>query len=394
MLTQSLIKGYGQKRISPRCLTKVDIKKAFDSLQWEFIRKMLQLFNFPLQFQTWIMGYDLMLFVRGDVPSVISVTESLASFAKMSGLHANPEKTNIYMGGIRSNIKQAILNNTGYTEGEFPFRYLGIPLNEGKLNKAMFADLLNKVQKALHHWSNYKLSYAGKISLINSVILGLEQFWCSTLLIPKGVVKFITKYCRNFLWIAEEGHIKLILKSWASCCNPYQEGGFNINEIALGLIGISLIISSQEIFGLWGQRVIILRVEEAFLKLGMSYWTLQGNKLKLRLLYDKFRCMGRLASWATAVWTHAVIPKHSVFAVLAMQQRLATIDQLQKRNILMGVLDWMNLTGRTMCFSKELHWITARKHSRHWKVKWFVSCLSAVVYSLWEEWNLRIFQDL
>ncbi|XP_074278597.1 uncharacterized protein LOC141602190 [Silene latifolia] len=32
MLTQSLIKGYGHRGISPRCMIKVDIKKAFDSL--------------------------------------------------------------------------------------------------------------------------------------------------------------------------------------------------------------------------------------------------------------------------------------------------------------------------------------------------------------------------
>ncbi|XP_074305793.1 uncharacterized protein LOC141641014 [Silene latifolia] len=136
-----------------------------------------------------------------------------------------------------------------------------------------------------------------------------------------------------------------------------------------------------------------------------------------------FMCRGRFASWARTVWTREVLPKHSVFTGLAMQQRLATVDQLQRRHILIvnrcvlckeecethqhlffkcrfsasvwqGILAWMNLTGRTMNLRKELHWIVARRHSRHWKAKWFVSCLSAVVYSLWEERNLRTFQDL
>ncbi|XP_074277919.1 secreted RxLR effector protein 78-like [Silene latifolia] len=56
MLTQSLVKGYGQRGISPRCLIKVDIKKAFDSLQWEFIDKMFQYYNFPQKFKNWILG--------------------------------------------------------------------------------------------------------------------------------------------------------------------------------------------------------------------------------------------------------------------------------------------------------------------------------------------------
>ncbi|KAK9705545.1 hypothetical protein RND81_07G065200 [Saponaria officinalis] len=47
MLSQSLIKSYDQKFLTPRCLIKVDIRKAFDSLQWEFIRNMLIALNFP-----------------------------------------------------------------------------------------------------------------------------------------------------------------------------------------------------------------------------------------------------------------------------------------------------------------------------------------------------------
>ncbi|XP_074266185.1 uncharacterized protein LOC141588652 [Silene latifolia] len=150
---------------------------------------------------------------------------------------------------------------------------------------------------------------------------------------------------------------------------------------------------------------------------------MQQNKLKLHLLYDKFRCKGRIVSWARIIWTRVVLPKHSVFTMLAMQQRLATVDQLQRRHIMLvnrcvlckkqcethqhlffkcrfsasvwqGILAWMNVTDRTMNLKKELHWIVARRHSRHWKAKWFVSCLSAVVYSLWEERNLRIFQGL
>ncbi|XP_074305770.1 uncharacterized protein LOC141640991 [Silene latifolia] len=171
MLTQSLVKGYGQQGVSPRCLIKVDIRKAFDSLQWNFIQQMLKHFNFPPQFQKWVMdcitstwfslkiksdtvGFfkgecglrqgdplspflfvmsmeilyrllrrihskpqvsyhpkcgrlglnhlifedDLMLFVRGDVPSVKAATQTLEEFAQLSGLYANPDKTNIYMG--------------------------------------------------------------------------------------------------------------------------------------------------------------------------------------------------------------------------------------------------------------------------------------------------------
>ncbi|XP_074288545.1 uncharacterized protein LOC141613701 [Silene latifolia] len=56
MMSQNLIKGYNQSLISTRCLIKVDIRKAFNSLQWEFIRQMLHGLGSPSQFFKWTMG--------------------------------------------------------------------------------------------------------------------------------------------------------------------------------------------------------------------------------------------------------------------------------------------------------------------------------------------------
>lgn len=37
LLSRELIKGYGRKDISPRCLFKIDIQKAYDTLEWSFL---------------------------------------------------------------------------------------------------------------------------------------------------------------------------------------------------------------------------------------------------------------------------------------------------------------------------------------------------------------------
>ncbi|XP_074291153.1 uncharacterized protein LOC141617924 [Silene latifolia] len=206
-------------------------------------------------------------------------------------------------------------------------RYLGVPLNEGKLNNPIFADLLNKIQNALNHWATHRLSYAGKISLINTVIFRFEQYWCATLLIPKGVIKLITKFCINFLWNSGEGTRKLIMKSWASCCFPYKEGGFNIKEIltwnkSILCKWIWAIDNKSE--STWSQCDLIYNIKAT------GFWTMQikphhseswrgilyvrnelitrardienartilnscvkARKLKLHLLYDQFREKG------------------------------------------------------------------------------------------------------
>ncbi|GFS30405.1 hypothetical protein Acr_00g0011750 [Actinidia rufa] len=54
-LVQKLLKRYSWSKISPRCILKVDFRKAFDSLNWIFIKDVLIGLGFPNLFVEWIM---------------------------------------------------------------------------------------------------------------------------------------------------------------------------------------------------------------------------------------------------------------------------------------------------------------------------------------------------
>ncbi|KAL0362364.1 UNVERIFIED_CONTAM: hypothetical protein Scaly_1191600 [Sesamum calycinum] len=54
LLTQELLAGYNQAKLPPRCTLKVDIQKAYDSVEWDFLLEVLKLFNFPPRFIGWI----------------------------------------------------------------------------------------------------------------------------------------------------------------------------------------------------------------------------------------------------------------------------------------------------------------------------------------------------
>lgn len=54
LLAQELLYGYNQNRLPPRCVMKIDIRKAYDTVEWDFLFAALDLFGFPSRFIGWI----------------------------------------------------------------------------------------------------------------------------------------------------------------------------------------------------------------------------------------------------------------------------------------------------------------------------------------------------
>jgi len=73
-------------------------------------------------------------------------------------------------------VKQAILSGTGFSEGDFPFRYLGVPLSPHRLLASQYSPLLHKLTSAIQGWVGKHLSYAGRLELIKLVLHGMVQF--------------------------------------------------------------------------------------------------------------------------------------------------------------------------------------------------------------------------
>ncbi|XP_074271397.1 uncharacterized protein LOC141595333 [Silene latifolia] len=304
MLAHELVSKYGRAHLTPRYLLKVDIRKAFDSMNWGFLKDSLTLLKFPPQFIQWIMacitsphysllingevhGFfpgkcglrqgdplspylfvicmevlsrllrrlpravsfsyhpkcvhlnlthlvfadDLLVCTRGDLPSVAAVAKCLDQFSQLSGLHANPSKTDLYLGGITDEVRDLILTATVFSLGSFPFRYLGLPLFNARITQGMYQPLLDKIKGRVMHWANASLSYAGKTLLVNSVIFGLNNFWGASVFLPKGIAKRITKICKDFLWGIEDGARRHVFMKLQLLCSPKLEGAIGIKEV-------------------------------------------------------------------------------------------------------------------------------------------------------------------
>ncbi|XP_074290961.1 uncharacterized protein LOC141617692 [Silene latifolia] len=377
MLSQTLVKGYNRATISPRCMIKVDIRKAFDSLQWSFIANMLSGLGFPKQFIDWVLGC--IQTPWGDVPSVAAVKSTLSFFAELSGLHAKIEKTNMYFGGVPPKVKEAMLAATGFSDGQFPFRYLGVPLSTSRISVSMFDSLILKIKNSIQHWSSKFLTYAGRV-----------EEWC--------------------------------LKSRRiSVCPGMQEASISKTSPLR-----MMLCSSQDSFS--SSLKGILAVRDRLVALAgnitnayslINSWYSHG-KFRVTAAYSYLRGVVLACPWTAALTHPRIIPSHKIICSLAAQQKLATVDNLQSRGFYMvnrcslceialedhahlffncsfskdvwhQLLQWMGMHRAGSCLLAELE--QANFRSKHnWRMAWFYTSLAAAVYQLWSERNSRLFR--
>ncbi|XP_039025453.1 uncharacterized protein LOC120158749 [Hibiscus syriacus] len=95
---------------------------------------------------------DLLIFCKGNIESVYGVISVLDQLYEMSGLKLNYAKCELYIVGITFRNLEHILQSTGFKQGCFLVRYLGVPLVTRKLIEKDCVVLIEKIKSKLHHW--------------------------------------------------------------------------------------------------------------------------------------------------------------------------------------------------------------------------------------------------
>ncbi|KAK6789742.1 hypothetical protein RDI58_013542 [Solanum bulbocastanum] len=113
---------------------------------------------------------DLLMYYRADLMAVNLMHVAFMKFSEASRLHANIDKSSIYIVGLNEHTKQSIVDSLGFTVGTLPFKYLGVPLASRKLGVDAYLPLIEKITKKITCWSAKQLSYAGRIQLIKAVL--------------------------------------------------------------------------------------------------------------------------------------------------------------------------------------------------------------------------------
>nr|GEX62575.1 hypothetical protein [Tanacetum cinerariifolium] len=103
----------------PRCAFKVDIQKAYDTVDWNFLKDILLGFGF----------HDRL----GDTSSTKVIMKALDEFKNVSGLTPSLPKSKAYFCNVLNHVKFSILQILPFEEDRLSVEYLGVPLVSSRL---------------------------------------------------------------------------------------------------------------------------------------------------------------------------------------------------------------------------------------------------------------------
>ncbi|KAK4384704.1 Retrovirus-related Pol polyprotein from type-2 retrotransposable element R2DM [Sesamum angolense] len=330
LLAQELFSGYNQCRLPPRCALKVDLRKAYDTVEWDFLFATLRLFGFPAVFIRWIeecvTSAHYSVVVNGGVHGFFAGARGLRQGDPMSPYlfvlvmevlqmilqqfidqdgqflyHWRCMELKLFqlsfaddllllckadVQSAASGLRDSLLETLGFQEGHLPVRYLGLPLISARLSIADYQPLLQKIDSRIKGWEGVQLSFAGRVQLIKSVLVSLEVYWAMAFILPKGIIKEMIKRLRTFLWkgTSSSGYPKV---AWEIVCRPVEEGGQGIKDIfALNRALMSKhlwAVIKQVRTSIWVDWIFQVRLRDC------SIWTAKDNK------DDKYRTLDKLS---------------------------------------------------------------------------------------------------
>ena len=124
----------------------------------------------------------------------------LSVFEQMSGLKINFHKSEFFCYGQAKKFEDKYIELFGCNVGEYPFRYLGIPMHHRQLHNIDWRKVEERFEKKLTCWKAKHLSYGGRLVLLNSVLCSQPMFMMSFFEILKGVLKKLDQYRSRFFW--------------------------------------------------------------------------------------------------------------------------------------------------------------------------------------------------
>ncbi|XP_042986314.1 uncharacterized protein LOC122314764 [Carya illinoinensis] len=218
---------------------------------------------------------------------------------------------------ISHSRKRRLLCNTGFLEGHFPLKYLGVPIMLGRLKQVHFEDMMNKMRKKLSGWKMRLLSSGGKLILLRHVISSMALHLFTVFHIPQVVINKINQMMGSFFWGESNGKDKKKWLAWKHMGMPVVEGG----------IGVRLLHEVQTTLHIrfaWNLLRALIRGKDVLI------WTQpEEGMFSVQFAWQCIRVRGASFEWHSWIWHKSLPLKMSSHFWKAWHRALSVDDRLR-----------------------------------------------------------------
>ena len=174
---------------------------------------------------------DTLLFMEKDTSSAVNLKWILTCFEQVSGMRINYNKSELIPINMSKEETQPYVDIFQCVMGDFPVKYLGIPLHFERLRKEDLLPLIESIINRIASWRGKLMSSAAKIVLIQACLASIPIYLLSFFKFPKWALQLINNQMANFMWNDEEGNHKIHLANWQSICMKKEFGGLGIPNL-------------------------------------------------------------------------------------------------------------------------------------------------------------------
>ncbi|XP_074277814.1 uncharacterized protein LOC141601429 [Silene latifolia] len=362
LICQDIIRVYERKAISPMCLFKMDLQKAYDTMEWSFLDQMLTTMNFPRQFRKWIMqcvtttSYSLTL--NGNM---------FGFFKGQRGLRQGDPLCPLLFTICMEYLSRLLLYSTA--SPDFKFYPLCKPLQQTHL---MFADDLllfskgyaHSMMTLLRNFSTFSKTTGLNMSKgkSNAYFNGVPEGLKSDIFHISGMVEGTIP----FRLVLVKAVLKTLHTYWATMfilpSGPRDEGGLGLknevqwNKAAWGKLVWWVATQPDHLWVRWVSDIYIkgkewqtydpptnsswywrriCRVKKLFTTAyQQQIWSeQQGKEYTIAKGYDFLRDKGVKVNLHDMVWNKWNIPKHSFISWVYHHKNMNTMEKLYRLDI-------------------------------------------------------------